>query len=305
MGSGRGLTTLSSGELFFVDTSGADLSVWILLGGSWETFVDDILCALVRPGDVVLDVGANMGYYSVKMAARVGDAGHVYSFEPNPRLQQFIRDSLNVNGFWTQATVIKAAAGEVAGTSTLTFDPGMPGGGTVGVDESGVKPGESRIDVQVVRIDDVIPPDLSVGLIKIDVEGFEPLVIGGMKGVMARSPDAAVVIEVAYAHWQAHGDPATILADFAGNRRIFRLFHDGCIEEVGRPQLQQALNPLWVSYMLLLPPNEARWEQVRRFVRGADGREENAGQASAPPESALPASLLSRMRRRLARLIAP
>lgn len=243
-----------------------------------------------------------MGYYTVKMAARVGDAGHVYAVEPNPRLQGFIRDSLNINGFWTRFTIVKAAAGARRGQSTLTFDPAMPGGGTVGLPQEGVSEGQTRLTVPIVSLDDVVAADRPVSLIKIDVEGFEPLVITGMQGIMRRSPDAAVVIEVSFGAWQAHGDPAEILTGLAGDRRIFRIHIDGGLEEVRPEALTAVLDPKFVSYVLLLPRTTGRWEQVRHLVRG-EGAPAGAAPASiaAPPRP----SLLSRIRRRLAALIAP
>src|SRR5438067_1858999 len=53
----------------------------------------------LRPGDVYLDVGGNVGYHALRAAARVGPAGKVHCFEPNPRLQGLIRESVRLNGF--------------------------------------------------------------------------------------------------------------------------------------------------------------------------------------------------------------
>lgn len=297
LGEGRGLTRLSTGEVFFVDTQSQDVGVWIILGGVWETFVDDILCALIRPGDVCLDVGANLGYYTVKMASRTGPDGRVFSFEPNPRMARYVRDNIHINGFDARAVLTEAAAGAEAGRSSLTFTPLEPGGGMVGLGDEYIQQGQERIDIPVVRIDDVVPSDVEVSLIKIDVEGFEPLVLKGMQALLARSPDCAMVVEVSYNHWVQHGDPAQMVRDAARGRRIFRIHVDGVIEELQGDGVDDALNRDFVSYILFLPATEARWNQVKQFdsrVRLA------AAEATAPAPSM---RLRSRIRRRILRAL--
>lgn len=323
LGNGRGLTRLSTNEVFFVDTDAHDISTWIILGGVWETFVDDILCALVRPGDTVLDVGANMGYYTIKMAARVGPEGRVFSFEPNPRLFRLVSDNLRINGFDGWGVATNAAAGAAKGVSTLTFERNYPGGGMVGLPSTyATTDVQDRIDVDVVRIDDVVPADQPVHLIKIDVEGFEPLVLQGMQAVLARSPDAAIVTEVNYQQWSQHGDPAELVKQMAGDRRIFRIYTDGAIEELAMEGIGDSLNKMLVSYVLLLPRTEERWRQVHTFERGytpppapAEAEPDDEAPPTAPAEAqpdvqpvapvAAPPTLGMRIRRRLARMIAP
>lgn len=299
LGEGRGLTRLSTGEVFFVDTQGQDVGVWIILGGVWETFVDDILGALVRPGDTCLDIGANLGYYTIKMASGTGPNGRVYSFEPNPRMARFVGDNIRINNFDSRSTLVHAAAGAAPGTSTLTFTPRSPGGGTVGLSEIYTQPDQERIDIPVVRVDDVVPADQPAHLIKIDVEGFEPLVLQGMQGLLARSPDCAMVVEVSYNHWAVHGDPAQMVRDTAQGRRIFRIHVEGTIEELAGQAVDAALNRDFVSYILFLPPTEERWNQVKRF----DSRV-RAEAAAAPPSVAPPVPRLrSRIKRRLLQVL--
>lgn len=266
MGDARALTQLSTGEPFFVNTKDRGISVWIIMGGVWETFVDDVLCALVRPGDVFLDLGANMGYYTVKLGTRVGPTGKVYSFEPNPELFTFLSDNIEINGFAGRAQAFPVAAGAEAGRSLLNFHYANMGGGWV------TPPAELLEDsagtpVEVVRVDDVLPPDLKADLIKLDVEGFEPLALKGMTGVLARSPHAAIVTEVATAHWRRFGEPKDILREVAGDRLIFLIHHSGRLEHVPAEALGERLSPSFVSYVLLLPNRPDRLQQVRSFRR--------------------------------------
>jgi FkbM family methyltransferase len=265
LGDDRGLTALTTGQLFFVSTRARDLTPWFIHLGLWETFVDDILCALAEPGATFLDVGANQGYYAVKVGGLTGPDGLIYAFEPNPDLFPVVVDNMNINGFDPRSKVFNVAAGDGAGKSTLQFDPRRPGGGQVGVD-AGVDGSQySRVEIDVAAIDDLLPSDCVADLIKIDVEGYEPLVLKGMQKLLARSPGAAIVTEVAYRHWFKFGEPAALLRQMAGDRRIFRIYIDGHIEELP-DDIDHAIEHDLVCYMLLLPRTEEAWAKVARFA---------------------------------------
>jgi FkbM family methyltransferase len=267
LGGNRGLTKLSSGEFFYVNTEDRSITPWILHGGYWEIFVDDILCALARPGDVFVDVGANMGYYTIKIGARVGPEGRVYSFEPNPETYEFLRDNVMINAFESRACLSKAAVGETAGEAWLSFERREPGGSTLRTEQLDL---ENEMCVPVVRLDDAIPADQPVHLVKIDVEGFEPLALKGMKGLLARSLDAAVVVELSHVLWSRFGDPVALLSEAAEGRDIYRIHHSGHLQLLPKNDPGSVLEPDFVSYLLLLPPTAERRAQVSRFL--AEGR---------------------------------
>lgn len=72
LGSDKGLTQLRDGQPFLVDTDDEGITSWTLLEGVWETFVDDILQAVTKPGNTFVDIGANMGRCTVKAGTAVG-----------------------------------------------------------------------------------------------------------------------------------------------------------------------------------------------------------------------------------------
>jgi FkbM family methyltransferase len=282
LGDDRGLTQLSGGLPFYVYTKDRSITPWILLGGIWETFVDDILCALARPGDVFLDIGANQGYYTVKIGAQVGPSGKVFSFEPNPQMYSFLADNIEINALSARTTSVRAAAGAEAGRADMAVTPHYPGGAHVLLGEAG-QGAAGTIEIDVVRVDDVVPADVRADLIKIDVEGFEPLVLQGMRSLLARSPDCPIVCEVGVDQWARICDPAQALREFAGDRRIFRIQHDGLLDEL-TDDIVAALDPSFVSYVLLLPRSEERYAQISRFVRPGEAAEEFAETGADEPD---------------------
>lgn len=264
LGGARGLTQLTTGQLFIVNTRARDLATWIIHTGSWEGFVDDVLCALARPGDTFLDIGSNMGYYAIKVGALVGEGGRVFAYEPNPDLFEVLHDNIHINGFGARAQIFEAAAGDIPGTSTLTFEPRFPGGGIAGLGPEYAVGDRVQHEIKVVTVDETAPGEAH--LIKIDVEGYEPLVLKGMGELMARSPNAAVVMEVSYVQWARFGDPVQMLSDFARGKRLFYIRRDGALEELPYGRIDQSLDRQMPTYMLILPDTPARLHQVRQFL---------------------------------------
>jgi FkbM family methyltransferase len=266
LGGNRGLTRLISGQMFYVNTDDRSITPWIIDGGYWELFVDDLLSALTKPGDTAIDVGANMGYYTVKMGDRVGPRGRVYSFEPNPETFAFLQDNVYINAMQSVVELHNVALGGESGEGWLTFDRHYPGGAAVSKEKIGEG---DEIRVPVVRLDDVIGPQATIAVVKIDVEGFEPMVLQGMAGVLSRSPDAAVVVELSYPHWARFGDPAALLKAAADGRDIYMIHRNGRIELLPQGGETATLDPGFLSYVLLLPRTETRRRQVARFL-GSD-----------------------------------
>jgi FkbM family methyltransferase len=295
------LTQLSTGQPFFVDKDDRHIGIWIILGGVWETCVDDVLCALARPGDCFVDVGANLGYYTIKIGGMVGPEGKVFSFEANPDMFDFLQENVGINGYAGRARVFSAALGDKPGQLTLAFDRSCPGGGAVLLTHEHAPPGLEIRTVPVITLDDSVPAGQVVDLIKIDVEGFEPLVFKGMEQTLARSPNAAIVTEVSFAQWQRFGSPIEMLTRFADGRRLFRIFNDGRLEELSGDALNASLDRDFISYVLMLPRTPERNVQLQRFL---DRFQAPAPAVQAPEKPPRRASLLRRVARRLLRMMA-
>lgn len=268
LGGGRGLTQLAEGHPFFVNTRDAGITTWIILGGTWETFVDDILLGVTRAGDRVLDAGANMGYYAVKLGHRVGPAGHVAAFEPNPEIFPFLRDNIAINGLDQRTTLHQIALSDRAGEGLLRFDYANMGGGSL-VEQP--REFEEYRSVPTVRGDDLLGPDAAFEVMKFDIEGFEPLAAAGLADTIARSREAAIVVEVSGPAWRQFGDFATILGRFLGEHRTaFEMAHDGLLDPVDLSSpaaLARFASRPDPAYLLLMPPRHWALDFVRSKCR--------------------------------------
>ena len=165
---------------------------------------------LLRPGDGFVDCGANIGVFTVAAALRVGPRGRVISFEPDTRTRELLIDNVTRHRVERQVTVHDAAVGSASGRRSFHE---YANDVVSGFFESPSYPSEvarSR-DVDVVRLDDAV--DGPVDLVKIDVEGFEPSVLDGARGVLQASPNAILIVELNPAALRHGGQTPQALLD--------------------------------------------------------------------------------------------
>jgi FkbM family methyltransferase len=148
---------------------------------------------LVKPGDVVIDAGANIGLFTVLAATRVGPAGHVIACEPSPTTMQLLRENVARNGF-DHVEIGEVALAEQAGRLELeVFEPGS-GSSSFAPEVAGVG---RRVEVAVTTLDDLAGEWLErTSLVKLDVEGAELRTLQGASQLLERArPDFIVELE--------------------------------------------------------------------------------------------------------------
>ncbi|HEX6372114.1 MAG TPA: FkbM family methyltransferase [Longimicrobium sp.] len=148
-----------------------------ILNGTYEREQTRLFEQLLRPGGVVLDVGANVGYYTLLASVLVGEGGAVHAFEPEPRNAGFLRRHVQINRL-RNVTVQQAAVSDRAGTARFTFGTGS---GTGHLADAGA------LEVRTLRLDDYCAQHAPApAAIKIDVEGAEMSVLHGARETLAR-----------------------------------------------------------------------------------------------------------------------
>jgi len=166
----------------FVATDRTDPSVSLPLAqGGYEAHLRDFYRTRLRPGMTVLDVGANVGIYSMLAASLVGPTGRVLSFEPNSENCRLILLGAAKNGF-SNVEVLPMALSDKTGHAFFTTHIGSNGGFSPNAESVLADPG--CVVVPTARLDDVVRQN--VDFIKIDVEGAEGLVVGGAHALIDR-----------------------------------------------------------------------------------------------------------------------
>lgn len=104
---------------YTIDVQIRNVDEYCRFSATYETTVVEALLRSVKPGDVIWDIGANVGLYTLMLAKAVGPAGHVYAFEPAPDSAESIREHARMNGV-QNFEVLQLALGRTAGTLRLT-----------------------------------------------------------------------------------------------------------------------------------------------------------------------------------------
>lgn len=186
------------GSTLFVDARDI-VGRYIYYFGLWEPNLTDWIRERLLPGDVFVDVGANIGYYSLLASTLVGEAGKVVAIEPLPEIFGTLRINLEVN----QARNVRAvnvAAWDVTDTVDIFTWPKTPPGYTSlmpgwadlwHLEKQGQVPAEP-LSV-ILRTDET----KAIRMIKVDVEGTEWRVISGMKSLLGICrTDLEVIVEL-------------------------------------------------------------------------------------------------------------
>jgi len=165
------------------------------LGSAFEPHTTALFRALLKPGAVVADIGANIGCTSILFSQR---ARRVLSFEPSPTTFRYLERNIRNAGI-RNVELHNLALGSEPGNSSLTFAPTNRAGGFVS-DKTIASAGHVTESITIRRLDDIVESlDIdATDLIKIDVEGFEQSVLEGGRNTIQRFQP---VVALELNHW--------------------------------------------------------------------------------------------------------
>jgi len=223
-----------------------------LLLGTYEAATVRRYRALLRPGAVVFDVGAHVGYHTLRFARLVGREGRVFAFEPHPGNYRLLRRNVERRAL-PQVTLIPQAVSDAPGRQRFHETPLSMGHSLWPLKEH-----TGRLDVPRASLDAFAREEGidRADLIKIDVEGAEPEVLEGMRGLAARSPAVAVIIEFKPALLARRGYPPAQLPEVLASMgfAVTRIGARGAL--VPLPQDPAALAALATCNLLAMRPSE-------------------------------------------------
>ena len=165
--------------------------------GVWEGFETRLMLALLSPGDQVLDIGANIGWYTMAAARCVGASGRVFAFEPDARNFSILSANIRESGA-TGAIAVRAALGRADGKAEIRRTGDNQGDIRVrNFSNSSASSGLSANEVAVVALDEYLATQPSFSLaklrvLKMDVQGFEWDVLAGAQKLLASLPERTV-----------------------------------------------------------------------------------------------------------------
>jgi FkbM family methyltransferase len=192
-GDRRAYEVVDACEGFRIHVDPTDYAVGHTLArtGSYEPDVSATLRAVLGQGATFVDIGANIGWFSLLGASLVGAGGRVVAIEPNPRNVALLRQSAKDNGFdniEVMAVALSARPGAVA------LETDGSNGRIIPIDGPPATPVEAEFVVASYPLDDVLA-SAGVGradVIKVDVEGAEPLVVQGGRSTFGTGPPVLI-----------------------------------------------------------------------------------------------------------------
>jgi len=178
----------------------------VYAGGVWEPNVTKFLIEYLGPGQVFIDVGANLGYFTVVGASSVGPAGRVISFEPARRNLEYLKRNVAINQM-ANIQVLAYALWDGPGTLSMTVPEDFLGGAHVNDSRSKASAPDAKLgdgagapgeaEALCMSLDDIVDSGEvkldECRLLKIDIEGSEPFALDGMQKTLGRLRPAMVL----------------------------------------------------------------------------------------------------------------
>lgn len=186
--------TVNYGAELYVNPEDMAISRRLWREGEFQPPLTRYLKQATEPTDCVVDVGANLGYFSVLMGRQMNEDGSLFALEPEPDSHCLLRQNLSHNSLSEVSTCIEAAASDRRQTTTL-----YKGGSNKGTHSIRGNDQASGIEIESVPLDSIIDP--AVDLVKIDVEGVEDRVLSGAENII-QTDKPTVVVENNETEWQ-------------------------------------------------------------------------------------------------------
>ncbi len=179
--------------------------------------------ARLRPDDVFVDVGAFYGLYAVAVAKRLNPTGKVFAFEPSQENLDYLITHIQLNQVEQQVTVCPEAVSAEDGTVTFALQ-----GSQSSIIATDFSPDTVMVSVPCVRLDTILA-NTRLGILKIDVEGFEEHVLQGAMELLANPMlrPRHIYIEIHSYAWKTANTTERALLDLLHHYEYTIRFLDG------------------------------------------------------------------------------
>lgn len=171
--------------------------------------------ACLEPGDLAVDVGANIGFFAALFGTLVGPDGRVFAFEPVPANLSILARNISLNNL-NNVVIEPSACGEANAAGAMQVEGNLS---TARMETQAEDTNGGSSDISVVTIDSVLAADpRPVRFMKIDIEGFELFALRGAEATLARSPDIELLVEYSESAFAQFGYTGADLIAHLGER---------------------------------------------------------------------------------------
>lgn len=204
------VTVRDYGFKLYIDSRDTSVGCTLLMLGRYDPFASQVFSSLLQEGMTVVDIGAQVGYYTVLSARIVGPSGKVFAFEPEPEHFRLLCKSLSANGLMNVLPQQKALLDQKGAHPFFLAAESLGRHGIYRQDDS-----VEQIEVETTTLDEFMSDrQAKAQVIKLDAEGAEPLILKGMNRVITESNRLALFTEFFPPNLEAGGhSPEAYLDD--------------------------------------------------------------------------------------------
>lgn len=178
----------------YLDVTDQGLSQDLIVDGVRESYFLETVKNEVKEDDIVVDIGANIGYYALLQARIAGERGKVYAIEPVPENIELLRRNIRLNEY-SNVEVYQLAIGDKNGFATI-YVPKERNRSSMRQPTSYIESGTvEEINVEIITLDDFLKGKLYPDIIRMDVEGYEYQIIKGMKKILEKQLPLTLFME--------------------------------------------------------------------------------------------------------------
>jgi FkbM family methyltransferase len=166
-------------------------SLKLSINGIYEPLETELVTKEIKKGDVVLDIGANIGYYTLIFAKLVGEEGKVFAFEPDPTNYALLQKNVDLNGYTNVILVQKAVSNRTGKIKLYLCDDNKADNRIYNSHD-----GRQSTEIEAIRLDDYFKDyDGGVDFIKMDIQGAEGGAIQGMLDLIEKNRNVKITAE--------------------------------------------------------------------------------------------------------------
>lgn len=192
--------------------------------GEYEPAITRVMTACVEPGDTVLDIGANIGWFTTLLMGLSGPEGKVYAFEPMPEAFESLETNIKLNKSLGAVKAELLALGDDSGQVQMTIGEGLPAGHAAVVAEG--EESESSTPVEMTTLDKYLKESgcAHVDFLKADIEGSELFMLRGATCLFDQEVPPTMIIEMALDTTRKFGYSPDEIIDFISSKSEYFFF---------------------------------------------------------------------------------
>ncbi|GAB6462435.1 hypothetical protein bcgnr5371_19560 [Bacillus cereus] len=197
IGNNKMLVKLAYNGTLSISSDDLSLMPSLVTSGSIEVPLTKFFINQIKPGQTIIDIGTNVGYFTILAAMLVGNEGKIFGFEANPTVYEFLKDNISMNWLTKQTTLYNKAV--YSKNTNLNFHSSHKFHGDSSIhmraEDENVSDFYTTISVEAIALDDQFSNLNQIDLIKIDIEGGEYQAFLGMMNLIKQKKIKQIIFE--------------------------------------------------------------------------------------------------------------